>query len=136
MRDTTPLEKLIPSVVNVALVLILSIPFYVWFGYSIEWKISAIFIFYIMQVIDTHEHLSFQCFGMRVFGTRWEKKYTQAQRNIYSVLYTLSFSTLLFYVFVPFDLLIFNLLCLQLPTILVSGTTLHGLLAGNMRTKI
>ena len=73
---------------------------------------------------------------MRIAGTVWEKPYTRFQRNIYSILYTLSFSTLFFHILFPFDLFIVNMMALQLPTIIISGTTLHGLLSGNMRSKI
>jgi len=136
MRDTSILEKLIPSVINASVALILSLPFYFWFGLSVHWKISAILIFYILQVLDTHENLNFQCFGMRILGTCWEKEYSRLQRNLYSIFYTLSFSTFFFYIYFPFDLFIANMLLLQLPAIILSGTTLHGFLAGGLRTKI
>ena len=136
MRDTTAIEKLLPSVLNAATALFLSLPFYFYFDFSLSWKLSVILIFYLLQVIDTHENLSFQCFGMRIFGTVWDKKYSRLQRNIYSILYTLSFTTLFFSIYFPFDLLLINLLLIQLPTIYFSGTTLHGLLSGNMRSKI
>lgn len=135
MRDTSVLEKLIPSILNAVISLLVSIPLLYFFGISYEWKFATILIFYILQVIDTHEHAEFRCFGMRIFGTVWEKEYSRMQRNIYSILYTLSFSTLFFSIFFPFDIFILNIILLQLPTIFITGTTLHGLLAGNMRSK-
>jgi len=135
MRDTNLLEKVVPSIINVGITFLISVPFLLYFGLSFEWKICVILIFYIVQIFDTHETFSFQCFGMRVFGTVWERRYSRFQRNIYSILYTASFSTLFFYIYVPFDLFIFNMLLLQLPSVLITGTTLHGLLSGNMRTK-
>jgi hypothetical protein len=87
-------------------------------------------------VLDTHENIQFRCFGMRLFGTIWEKKYSRLQRNVYSVLYTLSFSTMFFSLYFPFDLLVVNLFFIQLPTVYFSGTTFHGLLSGNMRSRI
>ena len=136
MRDTSILEKLIPSLINAALVFALSLPFYFWFGFGLKWKISAILIFYILQVIDTHESVSFKCFGMRIFGSVWEKRYSRFQRNLYSILYTLSFSTLFFYIYSPFDLFLANMFLLQIPSILISHTTFHGLMAGGLKTKV
>jgi len=136
MRDTSVWEKLIPSLINASTALILSIPFYLYWGLNIKWKLIAILIFYIMQVLDTHENIKFRCFGMRIFGTVWEKNYSRLQRNVYSILYTLNFSTLFFHIYFPFDLFLANMLLLQLPSVLISKTTFHGLLAGGLRTKI
>ncbi len=136
MRDTTILEKLIPSIINACTALVISIPFYFLFGMSVHWKLSVIFIFYVMQVLDTHENLNFHCFGMRVFGTKWERKYTRLQRNLYSIFYTLSFSTLFFHIYFSFDLFLLNMVMLQIPSILLTHTTFHGLMAGGLKTKI
>lgn len=136
MRNTTVFEKILPSLLNTLLILTVSSPLLYLFGPNLEWKFSCIAAFYILQVLDTHERLSFRCFGMRVFGTVWARKYGRLQRNFYSILYTLSFSTLFFFVFFPFDLFLVNMLCLQLPAILITGTTLHGCLAGGMRTAV
>lgn len=136
MRTTSALEKLIPSLINVSLIIALSLPIAWWFGFGVEWKMSAIISMYLFQVFDTHRTRSFQCFGMRIFGTVWQNTYSQFQRNTYSLLYTLSFSSVFFSVWFPFDLLLFNLFCVQLPCIYLTGTTCHGYLAGNMVTVI
>ncbi len=136
MRNTSAIEKLIPSVINALFVLIFSLPFYFLFGLSFKWKLITILIFYILQVLDTHENINFRCFGMRVFNTIWAKKYSRFQINLYSVLYTLSFSTLFFYIYFPLDLFLINIFFLQLPTVLISGTTLHGFLSGGLRTQV
>jgi ABC-type long-subunit fatty acid transport system fused permease/ATPase subunit len=62
------------------------------------------------------------------------KKYSKPKQITYSILYTLSFSTILFSIFFPFDLLLFNILLLQLPTIIFKKTTLQGYLSGNITT--
>lgn len=136
MRDTTIFEKLVPSIINAVITVTLSVPFYFLFGYGIEWKLSVIGIFYILQVIDTHENRHFSCFGMRIFGSVWEKSYSRFQRNCYSLLYTLSFSSLFFSVYFPFDLFLANMLLLQIPSILITQTTFHGLIAGGLKTKV
>ena len=120
---------------NATVAIAISLPVLYFFDFEIEWKLSAIIIFYLIQVADTHEHIDFRCLGMRIFGTVWAEKYSRFQRNVYSILYTLSFSTLFFYVIFPLDIFLFNIFVLQLPTILISGTTLHGLLAGGLRSK-
>lgn len=72
--------------------------------------------------------------GMVLMKTYWEKKYPVWKLLIYSVLYTASLATFVFYVYFPFDLLLVNLLLLQLPCVLLSGTTLHGYLSGGILT--
>jgi hypothetical protein len=69
---------------------------------------------------------------MIILGSKWKKKYPFLNQFIYIILYTLSFSTLLFYVFFPFDLFLANMFLFQLPMVLIKKTTLHGFLSGNM----
>lgn len=69
---------------------------------------------------------------MILLNIHWKKDYSIKQQLLYVFLYTLSFSTIVIWVFFPFDLLIFNLLFIQLPTVLITGTTLHGFLSGKM----
>ena len=68
--------------------------------------------------------------GMRAVGSRWMGEYSVRRHLIYVFLYTISFSTVLFYIWAPFDLLMINLVCVQLPAVLVTGTTFHGYLTG------
>ncbi|MDP1690296.1 MAG: hypothetical protein Q8L52_03820 [bacterium] len=134
MRETTVIEKLIPSVVNAMIAIVTATPVYIAFGPGLG-KSSAILVFYLMQILDTHENSRFRCFGMRVFGTVWKKNYSRTQRNVYSILYTLSFATLFFHIYFPFDLFVINMLFVQVPTIILTGTTFHGFLAGGMRSQ-
>lgn len=71
---------------------------------------------------------------MMVLGTQWEREYSTKNKLVFLILYTLSFSTLFFWVFFSFDLFLANILLLQIPMILMTGTTLHGFLSGNMTT--
>ena len=136
MRNTTVLEKLLPSVVNAVVAIASSLPVLYFVGFGTEWKISTIIIFYLMQVVDTHKQFNFRCFGMRIVGTVWGKQYSKVQRSVYSVCYTLSFSTLFLHVFFLFDIFLFNIFLIQLPFILLSGTTFHGFLAGGVSSKM
>jgi hypothetical protein len=69
---------------------------------------------------------------MILFGVYWKEEYPIKQQIIYAFLYSLSFSTIVIWIFFPFDLLLFNLLLIQLPCVLKTGTTLHGHLSGRM----
>ena len=134
MRQTTVVEKLLASVYNALIALVISLPAGLYLGFETEWKFITVAIFFLMQVFDTHQHAAFRCFGMRIIGTHWARRYSAEQKALYSVLYTLSFATLFVHVYVPFDVFLFNMLFLQLPCILMTGTTLHGYLSGGMRS--
>ena len=131
MKTKNILNKLFASIVNVILTFILSLPFFFLYGNTQKWKVGWIFIFFIYNLV-----LYRKCPGMVLVKTHYEKQRTLPQVIFYTILYTLSFSTLIFYIWFPFDLLIFNLLVLQLPSILLTGNTLHGLLSGNIKTLI
>jgi hypothetical protein len=136
MRDTTSFEKLLPSTLNAGLVFLLASPFVFAYGLTPEVRVGVVALFFLLQLLDTNTRGHFRCFGMRIFGTHWAKTYSNAQKILYSILYTLSLSTLLFYISFPFDIFLLNMLFLQLPCILLTGTTLHGYLSGNMRTVV
>jgi len=130
-KSTNALQKLSVSIINTLFVLLLSIPIYLIFGFSIEYRISLLIIFFLYN-------LSFifltknRCLGMIVLNIKWKKEYPLKNQLIYIFLYTLSFSTIIIWIFFPFDLLLFNLLIIQLPCVLKTGTTLHGHLSGKM----
>ena len=134
-RDTNILEKLIPSVINLFIILFLSL--IVIYMFNIEDTISRKTIFISIMFLYNLCIAVFnknRCIGMIIMNTYWEKEYSLTNRILYALLYTLSFSTLLFYIYFPYDLLLFNLLLIQLPFILTKHTTAHGYLSGNMKT--
>jgi len=130
-KNTNPIQKLSVSVINTIFVSILSLPFYFIFGFFITYKIILILIFFLYN-------LSFifltknRCLGMITLGIRWKDQYSIRQQLLYTFLYTLSFSTIVIWIYFPFDLLLFNILLIQLPTVLITGSTLHGYLSGKM----
>ena len=68
---------------------------------------------------------------MIVFDTHWEKKsYSTLSKIIFSAVYTISFATLFFKLFFPFDLFLLNMFLVQLPLVHLTGKTLHGFLSG------
>jgi len=71
---------------------------------------------------------------MMIVKTYWKEDYPKINQIIYAVLYTASFATLFIWIWFPFDLFLFNMIFLQLPCVLLTGTTLHGYLSGGMTT--
>jgi hypothetical protein len=130
-KNTNAFQKLSVSIINTIFVFILSLPFYFIFGFTTTFKIIFILIFFLYN-------LSFifltnnRCLGMIVLNIKWKEDYPIRQQILYTFLYTLSFSTIVIWIYFPFDLLIFNLLFIQLPTVLLTGSTLHGYLSGKM----
>lgn len=131
-KNTNALQKLAVSIINTLFATILSIPFYFLFhGITTEYRIALVILFFLYN-------LSFifltknRCLGMIILGIKWKEEYPIKQQIIYVFLYTLSFSTIVIWIFFPFDLLLFNLLLIQLPMVLLTGTTLHGYLSGKM----
>ena len=135
MRITTPLEKLLNSAINVMVVFIFFLlPFPIILDFTLFLKkfiFICLFFLYKLIVIFFNGNRSV---GMMITQTYWKKKYPIANQLIHAALYTLSFSTLLFWIFFPFDLFLINMLFIQLPSIILTGTTFHGYLAGNMTT--
>ncbi len=132
MKNTNAIYKLLTSVINVLVTFILAIPFFLIYGVNIKWKISWIAIFFLYNIF--FEFIYGRCLGMILFKTYYESRKSPLRIFLYVALYTVSFSTLLFYIWFPFDLLLFNLLVLQLPCVLLTGATLHGLLSGGIKT--
>lgn len=131
MKTTNITIKLLISIINIVITFILSLPFLIYYGISIEWKILWIMIFLVYNIVV--ETAFGRCIGMMVLKARYEFQKSFWQTTLYVTLYTASFSTLLFYVRFPFDLLFINLL-VQLLFILSTGTTLHGYLSGGVKT--
>ena len=130
-RETTPLEKLLTSFVNVAIAFLFLLPCFFLELPFFYVKLIFIALFFLENLLA----ISFRNYrlpGMMIQNTHWKQHYSLAQQLTHAVLYTLSFSTVLFWIGFPGDLLLFNLLILQLPCVLLTKTTLHGLLSGNM----
>jgi hypothetical protein len=133
MKATNVFQKLAPSAVLVIMTFIISTPFLYFWGVGLSYKLLLVAIFFSISlssllVKDGRD------IGMIFFHTYWERKYKLWQKLVYSLLYSLSFSTLLFWIWVPFDLFAINILLLQLPCVIITGTTLHGYLSGGMKT--
>ena len=126
-KKTSLLDKLLVSIINLLVVLIPTAPFF-WIG-GWRWVLVGTFLIYQLIIALTKTG---QSIGMRLLKIKWNKKYPLNNRLIFAILYTASFATIAIWVFFPFDLLLFNLICIQLPTVLITGSTLHAYLAGKM----
>lgn len=133
-RSTYLLEKLLPSIINVFIVTAISWPFYLEYGFDIRYKGFLVVLFWLYNFLFLVFRKDARELGMIIIRTYWTKSYKPWQKVIYSVLYTLSFATVVFWIWFPFDLLLINLLLIQLPSVVLSGTTIHGLLSGKMET--
>lgn len=132
MRQTGIVSKVLPSIINVLVTFVLAFPFLFLYGLSPQWKITWIAIFLAYNLF--FEFFFGRCLGMFLIKTRYNTSRSALQILIYIILYTASFSTLLFSIWFSFDLLLINLLILQVPCILLTGTTLHGYVSGKITT--
>ncbi|MBS3152384.1 hypothetical protein J4230_03160 [Candidatus Woesearchaeota archaeon] len=133
MRETNIFEKGLSSLINVVFVSIFFMPF-LFLNNSILIKkfiFISLFFIYKLILIAFNEDRSV---GMIFMKTYWKRKYSLKNQLIHTILYTISFSTLLFWLYFPFDIFLVNILFIQVPIILLKGTTLHGYLAGRMVT--
>jgi len=128
---TTVWQKLLVSIINTCFVALLSIPFFILLGFTIEYRLILVLIFLAYQLVI----LLFpnrRSIGALLTRTVWSKKYSLKNHLIYAFLYTLSFSTIVVWVVFPFDLLLLKLLLIQWPFVTKTGYTLHGYLSGKM----
>lgn len=130
--SSTLVQKAFASLANVGLAFVVSLPVGYAFGFGFEWKIAMISMFFIYNVVTVFTP-GFRGLGMRGVGTQWERNYPWWQRILYSIFYTASLATLLFWMFFPLDIFILNMIA-QLVAVRLTGTTVHGLLAGGMRS--
>jgi len=130
-KNTNALQKLSVSIINVVFVLLISAPIFLTYGFGLEYKISLVVIFLIYNLIFIFTTKN-RCLGMILLNIYWKEEYPLKKQIIYAFLYTLSFSTAVIWIFFPFDLLLVNLLLIQLPFVLKTGTTVHGYFSGKM----
>lgn len=132
LTRTNILEKFSASFINAVIVFVLSVPFYIILKDITQWKIATIGLFFLYNLYFYLLHNN-RCLGMNVIDTHWSRKYSVSIELAYILLYTLSFSTLFIWVFLPFDMFLINML-LQTICIKYTGTTIHGMLCGGMYT--
>lgn len=133
MKKATSFDKFMSSFINVIAVFIVLLPIFIFLDVSILLQkiifIVSILIYKLFFVFANEN----RALGMMVMKTHWEKKYPLQKQIVHAFLYTLSFSTLLFWIIFPLDLFLANMLLLQLPFMKFTGMTLHEYLSGGMR---
>lgn len=133
MRKTNLFEKGLASLINVSAVAILSTPL-IWMPWTLMTKkiiVIAIWLLFNLAFLVFNRNRGL---GMIIANTHWKKDYPIKSKLLFLVFYSLSFSTLFFWISFPLDLFLANMLLLQVPMILITGTTLHGFLSGKMVT--
>lgn len=133
MIKTNAFEKITTSFINVLSALIIFLPFYFTIDNFLVKKIIFIFIFLAYNLIFLIFNKN-RCLGMIIMKTKYEKEYPKIKHFVYIILYTLSFSSLLFWINFPFDLFLLNIFFIQLPIVIIKKTTLHWYLSGNIIT--
>ncbi len=94
------------------------------------WRMSWVILFFAYNLAFMFLRIDAREPGMWLAESYWEQLPNTMQKLTYSILYTLSFASLLYWLFFPFDLLLLNLALLQLPTYLSTKNTLHGAITG------
>lgn len=122
-------HKLFASIINVLIVYILAIPLWLADLSTSADKVILIVAFFVYELLFLSIG-SGRDPGMMVVGSYWQKHYSYRRKVIYAFFYAISFASVMFWVRFPLDVLVMNLLLLQLPSVLLTGTTLHGWLAG------
>ena len=112
-------RKLEASAVNLTVVFIGSSPFLAY-GFDI-WRLCFLALFFFYSLIFAE-----RCLGQMACHT-YQNQPTDVA---FAALYTASAATLLFWLWIPFDLALANGLFLQLPCLILFRNTPHGLIAG------
>lgn len=132
MRNVTLLEKTINSTVNVIVVLLFFLIIQLFIHITLfQQKMLIILLFLSYKLIFLFFNKN-RTLGMMITQTYWKKEYPLRKQLLHAFLYTLSFSTLLFWIVFPFDLFLLNILFLQLPTLYLAGMTFHEFIVGGM----
>ena len=131
IKKTSIVQKLGASIINIIIVFIFFLPFYFTISNNFVRKLIliGIFLLYNILVVVCNNN---RCIGMILMNTKRDRTYSKWNQILYLILYTFSFSTILFRFIFPFDLLLCNIVLVQLPMVVFKWTTLHWYLSGNM----
>lgn len=111
MRQTRATEKLLTSAVNVAVALLLFLPFLLLDWPVWKLKLVLIGLFFGENVVAIL-FFAYRLPGMVLQGAQWQRAYPLRQQLLHATLYSASFATLVYWVWFPGDLLLVNLLLL------------------------
>lgn len=129
IRSTYAYEKIAASFINALFAFGMATPFLIWWGPTLAWKVSVVVLFGLYEAFVFFVHKD-RCFGMQLLSMYHKYPFRKRDHILYCIFYALSFATCLVYIWFPFDLLLFNIFFIQLPVVMMTGTTLHGWLSG------
>lgn len=115
MQPITITDKIANSLINCGVVIIVFIfllPFLNLPTLHKQILIVMLFLVYKLMFMLFNKN---RTLGMIITKTYWKKEYPFWKQLLHTILYTASFSTLIFWIFFPFDVLIANIIILQLP---------------------
>lgn len=121
--------KLLHSIINAAAALLVSVWALPLFAMNLaQWRIAYVAAFFVLNVACELKYG--RCLGMMMRGIHYSGNPSIARRLCFVCLYVISFSTVLYYIWFPGDLLLANMLLFQLPCFLAKRNTFHGYIAG------
>ena len=133
MQNVTLFDKAMSSLINVIVVFIFFLPVLLFSDMPLYLKKYVLILFFFLYKILFLFFNENRTIGMMIMKTYWKEKYPLSKQITHAFLYTASFSTLLFWVFFPFDLFLANIILLQLPSIKLRRMTFHEYLSGEMQ---
>lgn len=135
VSNTNLYQKLGPSIINVVFVLMLGGVLSYLSGFNFLDKLNIVLLFFCYEFICIFLFKG-RDIGMIIFRTHWKKPYNLNRLLAFNLFYSLSFATLFFFVFFPFDLFIFNFLFLQIPCLILTKKTFHGFITNVESVKL
>lgn len=133
MKNTNAFQKFSSSLINAIIVFIVALPFLLLTDNLLVKRLVVIIIFFVYSLIFMFLNKN-RDLGMILTKSYWREKYSIKNQLLFNFLYTLSFATLFFHVYFPLDLFLINMILVQLPFVLIMGTTFHGYFSGKMVT--
>lgn len=133
MRPSYIWEKIGASLINMGIVGIFFIPFHLLIADLLVKKVIFVLLFFIYITIFLCFNHN-RCVGMMIMQMYYGGEFRFCAHLLYNVFYTMSFATCIFWVWIPGDLFMINMIFLQIPFIMFTGTTFHGYISGNIIT--
>lgn len=127
-------QKVLASLINTSVVVMAGTALLPLVSSVLAWKIVVVGIFFLYNLVFLASPRK-RCLGMMIAGTEWERAYPLKQHLLLNVFYTASFAALFWWLWFPFDLFLYNMLIVQLPSVMITGSTFHGFISGRMRTR-
>ena len=131
MKYLTPIEKIRNSIINIFITILISMPLIYLTNSLLHKKLIIITIFFLLKSISIFRK-DHKTLGMILTKTSWKEKYPKHKHILHSIFYTISFSTIMFYIWFPLDIFSINIFLLQLPSMIKNKMTFHEFISGKM----